>query len=189
MEAKTTGGFRVPPDMEGELMKYLATMMLAVFVAGIAALGASAIDPEPAEAAGFHARKCGGGTVLLTANELRSFQLHNQTRRQNGRVAFCVHPRLQQAARAHSRSMLRYNYFSHGRTGARLKNFGYPWRTFGENIGYNRGPIAMHLAWLRSPGHRSNMLNPRFREIGIAAVPGNFRGSQTVMYTAAFGTR
>ncbi|MDQ3508801.1 MAG: CAP domain-containing protein [Actinomycetota bacterium] len=170
-------------------MKYLCTMMIAVFVACIAALGASAFDPGPAEAAGNYARKCGGGKILLNANEFRSFHLHNKTRRNTSRAPFCVHPRLQQAARAHSRDMLNRGYFAHGNTGARLRNFGYPWRTFGENIGYNRTPVAMHRAWMRSPGHRSNMLNPRFREIGIGAIPGNFRGSRTVMYTADFGRR
>jgi len=164
-------------------------MMVAVFVAGIAALGASAITPEPAEAAGKQARKCGGGAIVLNANEFRSFQLHNRVRIQRNMAPFCVHPRLQRAARVHSRDMLNRNYFAHGNTGARLKRFGYNWRTFGENIGYNRTPVAMHRAWMRSPGHRSNMLNPRFREIGIGAIPGNFRGSRTVMYTADFGRR
>jgi uncharacterized protein YkwD len=165
-------------------------MMIAVFAAGITALGASALAPEPAEAAGNYARKCGGGKILLNANEFKSFHLHNQTRRQTNRVQFCVHPRLQQAARAHSRHMLRHGYFAHGNTGARLRAFKYPWRTHGENIGYNNtNPAAMHRSWMNSPGHRKNILNPNFREIGVGAIPGTFRGSRTIMYTADFGRR
>lgn len=165
-------------------------MTAAILIAVVAVIGVSALESDPAEAAGNYARKCGGGTILLNANEFRSFQLHNQTRRQTGRVVFCVHPRLQQAARAHSRDMLRRGYFAHGNTGARLRNFGYPWRTYGENIGYNNtSPLAMHRSWMNSPGHRRNIVNPNFREIGIGAVPGNFRGTQVIMYTADFGRR
>lgn len=173
----------------GGYMKRLSTIMAAVVLAGIAAFGISAWDPEPAEAAGKYARKCGGGKILLNASEFRSFQLHNNVRKQRNMVQLCVHPRLQQAARAHSRDMLRRNYFRHGKTGARLRNFGYRWRTYGENIGYNRTPAAMHRAWMKSAGHRKNILNRGFREIGVGAVAGNFRGNRTTMYTADFGRR
>lgn len=171
-------------------MKYLSTIVAAVIVAGIAALGVSAFDPESAEAAGSYAPKCGGGKILLNANEFRSFQLHNQTRQQNNLAAFCVHSNLQQAARSHSRDMLERGYFAHGDTGARLKSFGYAWRAYGENIGYNNtSPDAMHRSWMNSAGHRGNIVNPNFREIGVGAISGNFRGSQGVMYTVDFGRR
>lgn len=174
---------------QGGRMKRLSMVVAAVVLAGVVALGVSAWDPDPAEAAGKQVRKCGGGKIALNANEFRSFQLHNRVRIQRNMSRLCVHPNLQRAARAHSRDMLRRDYFAHGNTGARLKRFGYNWRTHGENIGYNRSPLAMHRAWMNSPGHRKNMLNRNFREIGIGAVNGNFRGSQTTMYTAAFGRR
>lgn len=182
---------RLRRRLEGtDRMRYLSTIVAALVLAGVAALGGSALDPDPAEAAsGGKARKCGGGKVFLNSNELRSFQLHNNVRKQRNMAAFCVHPRLQKAARAHSRDMLRRGYFAHGNTGARLKRHGYRWRTYGENIGYNSSPSRMHRAWMNSPGHRKNIVNRRFREIGVGAVNGNFRGVRTTMYTADFGRR
>jgi uncharacterized protein YkwD len=171
-------------------MRYLVTVAAGIMVATIAALGISALAPQPAEAAsGAYARKCGGGKILLNANEIRVFRLHNQVRQQRNIRPLCVHPRLQRAARAHSKNMLRSNNFTHGNTGARLRNFGYNWRTYGENIGYNSNPAAMHRAWMNSPGHRSNILSRNFHEVGVGAVNGNFRGSRTTMYTADFGRR
>lgn len=169
-------------------MKYLSSIIAALVLAGVAAFGVSAWDADPADAAS-KVRKCGGGKIALNANERKSFKLHNKTRKQRGMRQLCVHPKLQKAARAHSRDMLRRGYFAHRNTGARLKRHGYRWRTYGENIGYNSSPDAMHKSWMNSSGHRKNILNRRFREIGIGAVTGNFRGSQTTVYTADFGSR
>lgn len=171
-------------------MKYLSTVVAGVMMAVVAAFGLSALASQPVEAAsGGYARACGGGKIFLNANELRSLQLHNNTRKQRGVPVLCVHPKLQKAARAHSRDMLQRQYFAHGNTGARLKRHGYNWRTYGENIGYNSSPAAMHKAWMNSSGHRSNILNRNFREIGIGAINGTYRGYRTTMYTADFGRR
>jgi uncharacterized protein YkwD len=85
--------------------------------------------------------------------------------------------------------MLQRGYFAHGDTGARLESHGYRWRAYGENIGYNFSPDRMHRAWMNSIGHRENILNRNFREVVVWAVDGNYRGSQTTMYTADFGRR
>jgi hypothetical protein len=69
--------------------------MAAIILAGIAALGGSVLAPDPAEAAsGGYARKCGGGAIFLNANEIRSFKLHNDERKQRNISQLCVHPRL-----------------------------------------------------------------------------------------------
>lgn len=184
-------------SMEGiDRMKYVSAIFAALVLAGVTALGASVWDPDPVEAAsGGNARKCGGGTISLNANELRSFQLHNQSRKQNGVRQLCVHPSLQKAARAHSKDMIQRGYFSHDTKGSgrdpgqRLKAAGYDWRTYGENIGYDSSPDRMHNAWMNSSGHRKNILNGSFKEVGIGAVTGNYNGGRTTMYTADFGSR
>ncbi len=48
--------------------------------------------------------------------------------------------------------------------------------------------------WMRSPEHRANILAPRWREVGIAAVhldsaPGLFRGLPVTIVTTDFGVR
>ena len=69
--------------------------------------------------------------------------------------------------------------------------------TVGENLLFSSGGLDAKRAvalWLRSPGHRANMLSPRWREIGVAAMrspaaPGVFAGEQVVVVTADFGAR
>jgi hypothetical protein len=67
------------------------------------------------------------------------------------------------------------NFFSHTgsdgtNAGQRANDAGYYWYTWGENIaaGYPTAQAVMN-AWMNSPGHRANVLNPNFRDIGIAA--------------------
>jgi len=54
----------------------------------------------------------------------------------------------------------------------RLDYAGYDnWMTYGENIafGYSTAAAVMQ-AWMNSPGHRANILNPNFKEIGVGVV-------------------
>jgi uncharacterized protein YkwD len=108
------------------------------------------------------------------------------------------------AARGHSRAMVAESFFSHtsldGSTFVeRIRRTGYldgarAW-SVGENIAYGSGrlstPRAIARAWMRSPGHRANILNGRFHEIGLgvargAPVSGQSRGGT---YVTDFGTR
>jgi uncharacterized protein YkwD len=47
----------------------------------------------------------------------------------------------------------------------------------------------MVRAWMDSPGHRTNILNRRFRDIGIGIVVGTPSGPGGATYTTDFGTR
>jgi uncharacterized protein YkwD len=80
---------------------------------------------------------------------------------------------LAQVAAAHSQDMNRQNYFSHtGRDGSspgdRLTRAGYAWQTYGENIakGY-ANEEAVISGWLNSEGHCKNIMNERFKEMGV----------------------
>jgi uncharacterized protein YkwD len=77
------------------------------------------------------------------------------------------------AARLHSEDMAKQDYFAHnsldGRTfSQRMSAQGVRWSTCGENIaaGHIRGFDAYH-AWVNSAGHRSNMISPAFRYLGV----------------------
>lgn len=176
-------------------MRYLTVVFASVFLALVTAFGVSLVEPDKAEAAtSNYAPKCGGGQILLKANEKTMFNLHNQTRANRGLPRLCVHPALQRAARAHSADMIQRDYFAHGNVGARLHNFGYRWRTYGENIAYGSGsagaPAPIFKSWMNSSGHRANILSGKFREVGIGAVTGTYQGySGVTMWTADFGTR
>jgi uncharacterized protein YkwD len=92
----------------------------------------------------------------------------------------------------------RQRYFSHNsangdRFWVRLERFGYNWRTAGENILYDPGSPdsaqSVFKAWIKSPDHKSNILNERFREVGVGARSGDYKGSKATMWTVDFGAR
>ena len=110
--------------------------------------------------------------------------LLDHQRKMHGRRALKPNRRLARAARKHARDMVRRNYFSHTAPGGadfvdRIMrqddvNPGQGW-TLGENLAWgsyqSATPKSIVLP-MHSPGHRANILNPRFREIGIGVVTG-----------------
>ncbi len=69
------------------------------------------------------------------------------------------------------------------------KENGYDYIVIGENLalGSFNGDQALIDAWMASPGHRANILNPRYREIGIAVGQGVFEGKTTWIAVQEFG--
>ncbi|MEJ2620559.1 MAG: CAP domain-containing protein, partial [Candidatus Thiodiazotropha sp.] len=100
---------------------------------------------------------------------------------------------IENAATAHSRSMADNNYFNHtGQDGSspgdRISAAGYSWRTYGENIaaGYQSAESVME-GWLNSPGHCSNLMNSRFKDIGVGVVNGS--GTYGIYWTQDFAAQ
>jgi uncharacterized protein YkwD len=86
---------------------------------------------------------------------------------------------LEEAAKGHAKDMARQNYFSHeskdGRTmNTRIVTAGYVfkgWKSFmiGENIAFGQTSIPEVMAgWFKSEGHCKNLMNPGFKEVGVA---------------------
>ena len=177
-------------------MKHAAVAIFSALLLGILALGILAVGAPTAQAAGGgYVNKCGGGKMLLNAEEKRTFALHNAARRDRDLKPLCVHPALQKAARAHSKDMIERDYFSHDTEGRdedaceRVRRYGYRWSACGENIGYDSTPDKMFNAWMQSSGHRRNILDGGFREVGVGAHTGNYGDYKTTMYTVDFGAR
>ena len=176
-------------------LKYLTVVFAALAVALVIAVGVLAAKPEDAGAASTVAvRTCTGGSIALKPAEKRSLDLHNSARKSRGLRPLCVHPALQRAARAHSADMIRRGYYAHGSVGPRLKSYGYNWRAYGENIAWGSGSRgsadSIFKAWMDSSSHRSNILDGRFREVGVGAATGTYGGrSGVTLWTADFGAR
>src|SRR5436305_12518679 len=88
--------------------------------------------------------------------------------------------RLTKAAAGHARDMVGRDYFSHDTAGggdfaARIRKAGYRGYTLGEDLAWGSGTLgtarAIVAAWMHSPGHRANILNRRFREMGAGVAP------------------
>ncbi len=85
-------------------------------------------------------------------------------------------PRLTRAAQAHADHMAQAGYFSHRSPGgpngdtliARITNAGCNAGAMSENIAQGqRSEAEVLAAWVASPGHRKNMLGPRYRSYGL----------------------
>jgi uncharacterized protein YkwD len=130
--------------------------------------------------------------------------LINKQRARRGLRKLRLNSRLSQAAQRHTVDMVKRNYFDHvSKSGAdivdRLTRTGYmrgarSW-TVGENLAWGSGsrstPREIVSAWMESPGHRANILQRRFREIGIGVVfqaPRSTSGAAAT-YTTTFGAR
>ncbi len=115
----------------------------------------------------------------------------NWQRVKHGCAPLRLDTRLTGAAWLHSRDMARTGRFSHTGTGGttfgyRVKRQGYA-APLSENIAYGYTKSAdVIFAWLRSPGHRRNMLNCNAKAIGVGVVY-NARG--VPYYTQEFGWR
>lgn len=134
------------------------------------------------------------------------FCLLNQERRQHNLPKFDRDKRLQKASQKHSETMDSKGCFSHqcpgeGQLESRLRSVGYlssglsRW-SYGENIGWGEyelgSPRSMVQAWMRSSGHRANILNRDFRDVGVGFETGatNNRGyKHGGFYTTDFGLR
>ena len=129
----------------------------------------------------------------------------NAERDRYGLKPLRLNRRLSKASRRHARDMARNKYFSHdsqsgGSFVDRIRRSGYltgvrSW-TVGENIAWGSRslatPRAIGQAWMRSPGHRANILSPAFREIGIGVANGapvQGGGGEAATYATDFGAR
>ena len=116
--------------------------------------------------------------IPLTDTDVTDFEgevirLCNEIRKQNGLPTLSGNWELSRVARYKSQDMHDRNYFSHtsptyGSPFNMMKSFGISYRTAGENIakGY-RTPQAVVDGWMNSEGHRANILNASFKEIGV----------------------
>lgn len=105
--------------------------------------------------------------------EAELLRLTNGERRKAGLAPLKLSSQLTRAAQSHAVDMARNNYFSHtglngSSIGDRSKSTGYKYRLVGENLAAGKTtPEATIRQWMNSSGHRANILNGRFTEIGF----------------------
>ncbi|MFJ3499388.1 MULTISPECIES: CAP domain-containing protein [unclassified Streptomyces] len=144
-------------------------------------------EQRPVLSAGSGA--AGAGRAERYAGEVVA--LVNAERAEAGCRSLRSEKRLRAAARGHADDMAARDYYAHsgpeGRDGGdRMTSAGYAWSTWGENI--HRGPKSPARAvadWMESPGHRANILNCAFQDIGV----GVNLGSGGPWWVQNFGAR
>ncbi|CAM5267850.1 hypothetical protein GCM10010329_02390 [Streptomyces spiroverticillatus] len=114
-------------------------------------------------------------------------RLLNEERAKAGCSALTTNSLLRTAAQRHSADMVARGFFDHTNPdgdgpGERVTAAGYKWSTYGENIAAGQQtPAAVMEAWMNSSGHRANILNCSFKEVGI--------GLANNHWTQVFGAR
>ncbi len=104
-----------------------------------------------------------------------------------------VSPLLAQAAQMKADDMATKGYFAHVSPEGLspwhwFDAVGYNFTYAGENLAINFTESKdVETAWMNSPGHRSNILNDKFTEIGIATQNGTYQGQATIFVAQMFG--
>ncbi|MBB4926480.1 sigma-70 family RNA polymerase sigma factor [Kitasatospora kifunensis] len=132
-----------------------------------------------------------GSAAAPAGNDVQQvLSLVNTQRAQNGCGPLTENSKLQAAAQGQSDDMAARQFFDHTNPdGAgpqqRIDATGYQWSSWGENIarGQNNAASVMD-SWMNSPGHRANILNCSFKEIGI----GVHYGTGGPWWTQDFGS-
>jgi uncharacterized protein YkwD len=180
----------------------------------LAALVLAAVLAPCAKAAG-HAKRASDrcpnadvapGQASVQALQAGTLCLVNAERAARGLQPLRAQNALARAAGSFARQMGVLKFFDHTSPSgttilSRVQSSGYLRRAshwlLAENIGWGSGsqatPRAAVQAWMTSPGHRRNLLSPRFAEIGIGIVQGAPQslcaGAVAGIYVGDFGRR
>jgi uncharacterized protein YkwD len=126
----------------------------------------------------------GGGAAAAGVISASIVDLTNVERARAGVAPLRANSKLMQAAQLQAEQMASLGRMSHVISDGpypqpqdRLAAAGYRWRAFAENIAYGQtGPEDVTESWMTSPGHRTNMLNAAYTELGTGyAVDGRGR--------------
>ena len=118
--------------------------------------------------------------LFADLNAQKIIALTNDIRQQYGLSPLKENPLLDAAAKQKAEDMFQNNYFSHfSPTGVSpwywINKSGYNYHYAGENLAMNFiDSEEVVRAWLNSPGHRENLLNDNYQDIGIAVLPADF---------------
>ncbi len=116
--------------------------------------------------------------INLTQEETKIFKLINQERAKAGLPRLEIDPLLTELAREKSCDMVSHNYFGHyserfGTIHDQLEIKAISYSNAAENLAGGSDILRTHHRLLASRAHRSNILNPNFKRIGIGIVKGS----------------
>jgi uncharacterized protein YkwD len=132
-------------------------------------------------------------TVPLAADTWQAevLRLVNAERAKVGLSALTYNAQLQVQAAAYACEMVHYHFFAHvdpvdqSTLANRADEFGYAYWAIGENLAAGQPtPAKVMSDWMNSTGHRENILNPAFTELGIAVRSG---GDYGIYWVQEFG--
>lgn len=140
--------------------------------------------------------KIGGEEKQVVLLKSKIISETNIQRQENGSLpALKENVKLNAAAAAKANDMFKNQYFEHVSPagvdpGALVQNHGYDFIVAGENLilGNFSSEKDVVQSWMDSPGHRANILNNRYTEIGVAIIKGTYKGERVWIGVQEFGT-
>lgn len=140
---------------------------------------------------------CGLGFDGASASEVtvqKVIDLTNADRTEKGLSILAENDKLKKAAEDKAEDMIRKNYFSHNSPEGVtpwhwIEEEKYDYDYAGENLAMDFTTAEkMNEAWLASPTHRANVLNEKYKDIGIAIKEGMINGHSTINVVQMFGS-
>jgi hypothetical protein len=118
----------------------------------------------------------------------------NQERAKLGLPLLKINQSLSQGAQLKAGDMFAFDYWAHESPSGRepwefFREVDYDYRVAGENLArdfMNADDVVQ--AWMESPTHRDNIVNAKYKEIGVAVVNGTLEGIKTTLVVQFFGT-
>ncbi|MDH6129906.1 sigma-70 family RNA polymerase sigma factor [Kitasatospora sp. GP82] len=145
--------------------------------------------PRPASPSASRSSTTARSAPAPTSISQQVIDLVNTERATAGCAPVRDNAKLRAAAQGQSDDMAARNFFDHTNPDgagpqARIEAAGYRWSTWGENIARGQSDAAAVMdTWMHSPGHRANILNCAFTELGV----GVHQGSGGPWWTQDFG--
>lgn len=132
--------------------------------------------------------------ISSSISQQKIIELTNTERDKLGLSKVSENEALNYAAQLKAQNMFSENYWSHFAPSGKtpwdfILGSGYKFAFAGENLAknfYNSDDVV--VAWMDSPTHRDNLLNPRYKDIGVAVVDGVLNGQKTTLIVQMFGT-
>lgn len=142
-------------------------------------------------AGSYYAIKKGKLTSLVLSSVLVDYA--NKDRDAQNYSHLAINPILVKAAQMKADDMAQKGYFAHTSPEGKtpwywFRQAGYDFSYAGENLAVNfNESVEVNDAWMNSPGHKANIMNDKFTEIGIATQQGMYQGRPTVFVVQLFG--
>lgn len=119
----------------------------------------------------------------------------NDQRKLAGDEPVVLNAKLNAAAQAKAEDMFANQYWAHNSPSGKdpwsfILAAGYSYLFAGENLARDFADSKSVVdAWMKSPSHRENLINPRYKDVGFAVVNGKYNGYETTLVVQMFGTR
>ncbi len=132
--------------------------------------------------------------IASDVDQHKLIELTNSERQKLGLGILAENSALDQAAAAKAANMFAENYWAHYSPSGKdpwgfIKSAGYKFTVAGENLAKNfQNSDEVVVAWMNSPSHRENIVNGKYKEIGMAVVNGTLNGEETTLVVQMFGT-